>query len=270
MTGDGEIHCVAASAMTANRFSQSLLLRGARGAEYLMGVGAGSSVADSGECSVLERLERSGREAVIFDVGANKGQFLRMAAEVMGTAPDSFIVSSRARSRGIACVRARADYPASRYSNLGLGRETGTRVLYADHPGSGLASLTKRRLDHFGVRPAAEETVHVDTVDNYCRSRGIGQIDLLKLDVEGHEMDVLSGAAAMFRRKAIRFVAFEFGGCNIDTRSFVQDFYYFFAEQGMRIARITPSGFWFEMRDYSEIYEQFRTTNFVAFPAAGA
>jgi len=254
-----------ASAMTANRFSQSLLLRGARGAEYLMGVGAGSSVADSGECSVLERLKHSGQEAVIFDVGANKGQFLRMAAEAMGTVPRQFHCFEPS-AVAWNCLRENArGMPGVTLSNIGLGRETGTRILYADHPGSGLASLTKRRLDHFGVRFRTEETVTVDTVDNYCRSRGIGQIDLLKLDVEGHEMDVLLGAAEMFRGKAIRFVTFEFGGCNIDTRSFVQDFFYFFGEQSMRIARITPSGFWFELDTYREIHEQFRATNFVAF-----
>jgi hypothetical protein len=37
----------------------------------------------------------------------------------------------------------------------------------------------------------------------------------------------------------------------------------------MRIARITPGGFWFELSDYREIYEQFRTTNFVAYSSLG-
>ena len=65
--------------------------------------------------------------------------------------------------------------------------------------------------------------------------------------------------------RAVRFVSFEFGGCNIDTRTFVQDFHYFFGNYNMQLARITPAGFWLEMGTYTELYEQFRTTNFVAY-----
>src|ERR1035438_8173410 len=45
------------SALTANRFSQLCLLKGAWFADYLMGVGAGSNVDTSGEASVLRRLK---------------------------------------------------------------------------------------------------------------------------------------------------------------------------------------------------------------------
>ncbi len=57
---------------------------------------------------------------------------------------------------------------------------------------------------------------------------------------------------------------FEFGGCNIDTRTYFQDFYYFFEDVGMRVLRITPSGFLTPIDSYKEVYEQFTTTNFVA------
>ena len=39
--------------------------------------------------------------------------------------------------------------------------------------------------------------VDVTTVDLFCRTRGIGKIDLLKLDTEGNELKVLEGAAGM-------------------------------------------------------------------------
>jgi len=68
----------------------------------------------------------------------------------------------------------------------------------------------------------------------------------------------------MFNAKSIDLVAFEFGGCNIDTRTFFQDFWYFFREVHFRIFRITPSGYLYPIESYKEIYEQFRTTNFIA------
>ena len=88
-------------------------------------------------------------------------------------------------------------------------------------------------------------------------------MDLLKLDVEGPETDVLSGGARMFANSAIGAVTFEFGGCDIDTRTFLQNFFYFFADHKMTIARITPSGYFRTLRSYREMDEQFRTANFI-------
>ncbi len=128
-----------------------------------------------------------------------------------------------------------------------------------------MASLTKRKLDYFGLDLNHSEKVIVDTLDNYCSENAIDKIHLLNCDVEGHELDVFSGASEMFKKDgAIGIVTFEFGGCNIDTRSFFQDFWYFFEEYRMDIFRITPSEYLQPINSYQEIYEQFRTTKFVA------
>lgn len=68
----------------------------------------------------------------------------------------------------------------------------------------------------------------------------------------------------MFRKRRIRMVSFEFGGGNIDSRTFFQDFWYFFREiEPARLHRITPAGRLVPIPEYREVYEQFRTTNFV-------
>jgi hypothetical protein len=86
----------------------------------------------------------------------------------------------------------------------------------------------------------------------------------LKIDTEGHELDVLNGALNMIKNKKTQIVTFEFGGCNIDSRTYFQDFYYFFKDNDMKnMFRITPSGYLAPIIKYKEIYEQFRTTNFL-------
>ena len=47
-----------------------------------------------------------------------------------------------------------------------------------------------------------------------------GRIDIAKLDIEGHELQALTGFGAAL--SACRVIQFEFGGCNIDTRTFFQ------------------------------------------------
>lgn len=149
-------------------------------------------------------------------------------------------------------------------NNIGLGKEQGEFNLYYDEPGSGTASLTKRNIDYIGVEFKHCERVSIDTVDHYCEEKNIDFIDLLKIDVEGHELDVLDGAINMLRKKSVGKVSFEFGGCNIDTRTFFKDFFCYFQKHHYRLYRITPSGYFFPVDFYEETYEQFRTTNFLA------
>lgn len=47
------------------------------------------------------------------------------------------------------------------------------------------------------------------TLDSFTKELGISRIDLLKIDVEGHELDVLVGATSLLRAKAIRKIIFE-------------------------------------------------------------
>ena len=70
--------------------------------------------------------------------------------------------------------------------------------------------------------------VSLDTVDRYCEAHGVSRIDLLKCDVEGRELDVFHGVSRIFAAGLIGMATFEFGGGNIDTRTYFQDFLYLF------------------------------------------
>lgn len=255
--------------VVANEPSQMALEKVAKFCLNLMGVGAGSRVQVSGERCVLEPLrDRTGAPVCVFDVGANRGQFLQAVLEVLGDKPariHCFEPSSDAFAdlQGMAGGDSRIHL-----EHLALGRDVGTATLYFEQPGSGLASLTRRRLEHFQLSMELSQAVEVTTLDTYCERNGIEHIDLLKIDVEGHEMDVLVGGERLLRERRVDSVLFEFGGCNIDTRTFFQDFYYLFRDYGMQLYRVTPGGFPTVVREYREIYEQFRTTNFWARRAA--
>lgn len=256
-----------AKRMTGGEGGQLFLGWLAMAAQYLQGIGAGTDIASSGERTVFEQLlwrSHWGERISIFDVGANRGQFLHLARCSLEGRDFTVHCFEPARRTFELLRESAARLPDTILNNCGLGREPGEFDLYYDAAGSGLASLTKRELAHFGVEMAHSEKVRIATLDAYCAGHGIERIDLLKIDVEGHELDVLHGARRMFAQSAIGMVLFEFGGCNIDTRTFFQDFYRFFAERNMHISRITPAGTLFELETYSEALEQFRTSNFVA------
>lgn len=252
------------SRISGNKVVQKILQKNVLISQYYMGIGSGSGVSTSGEQAIFNVLsKRCEQPFCIFDIGANKGQFLNLALEAIST-DDFSIHCFEPGAETFNRLSERKKDKRIKLNNYGMGKEKGQMTLYYDTPGSGLASLTKRKLDHFGIEFNESETVQVETVDNYCKENKIERINLLKVDVEGHELDVFFGAKEMFAKNSIDIVTFEFGGCNIDTRTFFQDFWYFIVDANMKLFRITPSGFFSQIESYNEIHEQYRTTNFIA------
>jgi len=206
-----------------------------------------------------------GRPLCIFDVGANTGQYLTLLSQSLTGLQLQIHAFEPSQVAYQVLYSRMGGNENMMLNNMALGRETGKADLFFDHAGSVLGSLAKRRLGHYRIQLQQSEQVQVETLDNYCLQRDISEIDLLKLDVEGFEFDVLRGGTRVFNQRGVRMVAFEFGGANIDTRVFFQDFFYFFHEHGMsNIFRVTPSGYLHRIFKYHEQDEQFQTTNFLA------
>jgi len=245
-----------------NKIGQRFLERIVHKAHLYMGIGSGENVYESGEVGVLNKLKKLKKPPYcIFDVGSNQGQYLDLVLSTL--VGENFHIHCFEPSSIFGTLSDRAkDDPRVTLNNIGLGREKGEFELFFESKESG-GSLTHRQLDSFGISFSNSETVKIDTIDNYCADHGVDYIHLLKVDIEGHEMDLLLGAQTMFEKRAVGMATFEFGGCNIDTRTYYKDFFYFFKKNGMHIYRITPTGYLHPLPEYREIDEQFRTTNFV-------
>lgn len=194
------------------------------------------------------------------DVGGNEGNY---TAELLRRTPSLEVHVFEPSKTNIQKLEARfRDDERVTIVAHAVSDRDGVAQLFADVPGSGLASLTKRRLEHRSIDFEFRESVTTIRVENYwsdvLRER---PLDIVKLDIEGHELAALSGfGRALAATTAIQF---EFGGCNIDTRTFFQDFWYFFTEHGFDVHRISPLGL-LKLDRYLEADEFFSTTNYVA------
>lgn len=231
---------------------------------YAMNYGGGSYTEDSGEQFVIQYVSRKtadqNQPIVIFDVGANVGSYARMILKTVGNRAivHCFEPSQRTYQTLISAITASNVHKHP----FGLSSKAGELSLYADAEQSGMTSVYSRDLQHLNIPFEPMEVASFSTVDAFCREQQIHHIDLLKIDVEGHEFSVLEGAAQFLQNKQIRFIQFEFGGTNIDSRTFFRDFWKLL-HPDFTLYRIVGNGLR-RIDEYSELLEIFVAVNYFA------
>jgi FkbM family methyltransferase len=196
---------------------------------------------------------------ICIDVGGNVGDYTKA---LLSEFESNVVVFEPNRRNNETLLEMFSGNKNVQVERLALSNRNSIATLYSDKDGSGLASLTKRRLDHFGITFDFAEQVTTVRFEDYWRDKlGSPEIGLMKLDIEGHELTALDGFGNALNH--IELIQFEFGGCNIDTRTYFQDFWYFFVKHSFDIFRIGPLGLQ-KIEAYSERDEFFSTTNYYA------
>ena len=145
----------------------------------------------------------------IFDIGANIGEtansFLRdyPSAHIWAFEPSTELYSTLANSLS-QCKRVTCE-------RMAVGSSVGEATLLhaQDTTMFHIASLGSSLLRT--ETTADSETVKMTTLDLYCRQHSINMIDFLKVDTEGHDLEVLRGAANMLQQRMIGCVQCECG-----------------------------------------------------------
>ena len=230
-------------------------------AQFFQGKGWGAATTGAEVSAIRDLLENKDTSRfIVLDVGANIGNWTQSFAEAF---PESQIVAFEPGASAFKVLGSRFQSKSNIHCvNLGLSDRDAEVTLFSDSEASGLSSLNKRRLEHFSIKFDKQETIRVTKLDSWISSNPeYSTPTILKLDVEGHELSVLAGAKETI--KNVQLVQFEFGGGNIDSKTYFQDFWYLFAELNFDLYRLSPRGP-VKVIDYSEMLEVFRPTNYFA------
>lgn len=230
--------------------------------EYLQGIGSGWDVKTSGESSLINLFSNINKHKIIIDTGAHKGEFTDL---VLSNLSNVTIHQFEPQQLCIDVLEKKyKDNDNVIINEFALSNTEGQSQIYYTEEGTGGASLTERKLKHNDATIEGNEQVKIDTLETYINNSDIDNIDLLKIDVEGNELDVLRGGENLFKNEKVKVCSFEFGGCCIDTRTFLVDYFDFFEKHGYHLYRLTPGGYLYPLPKYREIDERFRTTVYVA------
>jgi FkbM family methyltransferase len=137
---------------------------------------------------------------VLFDVGANTGQTLKT---LMAYAPDAEIYCFEPAATTFRRLEAKfGGRNKIHLFNLALGAEAGRLALQLGDD-SELNTLVSRGP---GGAPESMQMTEVATVDAIVGAHGISHVDILKLDVQGWEMEVMKGATDLIANHNLIFV----------------------------------------------------------------
>lgn len=152
----------------------------------------------------IRQLRRWSGDDVVFDVGANDGRtVLRIQEQLSG--PRIFAFEPVTATYKTLVART-AHLPNVRTFPLALGAAPGRQPIYLSEIDS-MNSFSPAWSD--GTR--GTETVEVSTVDDVMLAQGIDFIHFLKVDTEGHELEVLKGADRALEGARIAILQLEVG-----------------------------------------------------------
>jgi FkbM family methyltransferase len=209
----------------------------------------------NGEAWLLSQL--SAVSTTVFDVGANRGDWTR---EALMSLPNACLHSFEPIPETFAQLESHfGGNVRVHLNNTALSNQSKTLRMWVDDRDETMSMSSATASPSGGSR---EVFVACTTGDDYVNLQGIDHIDVLKIDVEGHEMEVLQGFHDSFGNGAIDLVQFEFTLWAAVARRWLADYYDFFSDLGFRIGKLWPrSVLW---KEYAAEDEQFFVSNFVA------
>jgi FkbM family methyltransferase len=206
----------------------------------------------------------SRKSATIFDVGANIGNYTNLLHDltVCTGGGISFHLFEPAQSCYNSLVERFHHHDNFTLNHFGLSNNEEKATIFYDAEKSGLASLYKRDLAHYSVEMNMSEEIYLKRACDYIEEHAVEHIDLLKIDVEGHELKVLEGFRSYLNADFIDYIQFEYGGANLDSHTSLLELYSMLEKKDFAIAKIFPKGL--EVRSYQPYMENFMYANYVA------
>jgi FkbM family methyltransferase len=211
----------------------------------------------NGESLVLDKISRLNVN-VIFDVGANEGEWARLVSKKNKNAKIySFEIVPTTFNK---LKESTLNFPNINIFNYGLSNVSDDVVINFSKENNELSSL----IAGSEIHDIIWEQINCKVLkgDEFCEIHPIDYIDFLKIDTEGSENLVLEGFRNSFKNGKIKIVQFEYGMINIYSRYLLIDYYNYFESINFKVGKILPNGV--DFSDYNPQMEDFFGPNFIA------
>jgi FkbM family methyltransferase len=143
--------------------------------------------------NALLRLKALGfAPATVYDIGAYRGGWTRLAGQVF---PEAAFVLFEANADNAAHLS------GMRYFTVALSAEDGEKSLFLPREGDATGtSLYRENSAHYDAGNLVVRKVATSRLDTLVAAERLPPADLIKIDVQGAELDVIAGAKAALSR----------------------------------------------------------------------
>ena len=237
-----------------NKFIYFLSLRG-------LGILNYKTNKQSGETNFVISHLSNVKKGVIFDVGANVGNYAKSLRKINQNIE---IYCFEPHPRTFQKLVSTVERLGVETFNVGVGSADGILKLYdyANNDGSEHASLYKDVIETIHQGNAVAHEVEMITLNFFSIEHQIERVLLLKIDTEGHELEVLKGFEPYIRQNKVDLIHFEFNEMNVASRVFFKDFWEFLPNYDFY--RMVQDGL-IPIKNYNAVYcEIFAYQNIVA------
>ncbi|MGK7931022.1 MAG: FkbM family methyltransferase [Microcystaceae cyanobacterium] len=201
---------------------------------------------------------------VVFDVGANVGDYSDLVSQKLSSLKLAYKIHLFEPTQDCYDILQQkfSDYQSIFVNHFGCSDAEESRTIYYDQKRSGLASLYHRNLRSYALELNQTEQVYLQRLDTHIAKYSVTKIDLLKIDVEGHELSVLQGLGKHLNPDFINTIQFEYGGANLDSKTSLLELYTCLSNSGFVLTKIMPT--FLEIREYRPHMENFQYANYLA------
>lgn len=166
-------------------------------------------------CEPEVRKEFVLKEGVAMDIGANCGMFTVHLAKILGDKGE--VISVEPEKGNIVLLKKNVEINKLKNVSVvekGVYSKTGEMTFYLDDFGTGGHSLLK-------TDAKKKETVKVDTIDNIVNSLKIKKVNIIKIDVEGAEIEAFKGSKKTLKKFHPKII---FEAVDEDKRKEIEEF----------------------------------------------
>lgn len=178
----------------------------------------------SGERHLLKNIVPKYSPTLIFDVGANVGNYTLEARKYNRCPIFSFEPNPPTANQLKINIR---ECTNTSIFEIGMSNIKGSAEIFDDSTkeSTSQASLYSEVISDFHHHEVKSTHIALTTIDEFCSDKNIKNISLLKIDTEGNEFKILEGAKQMISANQIDIIHFEFNSMNIASRVYFKDFF---------------------------------------------